>query len=97
MGQESDVWRTETNLEREETLGRKKDESATGRDLPNADGTVSDGDVDAIGQKNREGKPTGQDHSLENYGETFPNHGVGAVQNEHDPTSDVARISDDQG
>jgi hypothetical protein len=94
MGQESDVWRTETNLERERTHGREKDEDATGRDLPNADGTVSQEDMDAIGQKNREGKPTGQDHSLDNYGETFPDHGVGAVQNENDPTSDVARIDE---
>ena len=94
MGQEADTWRSETNLEREETAERKKDESATGRDLPDADGTVSDEDVDAIGQKDREGKPTGQDHSTENYGDTFPDHGVGAVQNENDPTSDVARIDD---
>ena len=95
MGQDTDTWRSETNLERDETRGREKDESATGRDLPNADGTVSDGDVEAIGQKDREGRPTGQDHSLDNYGETFPDHGVGAVQNENDPTSDVARIADE--
>ena len=79
--------------ELERTHGRDKDEDATGRDLPNADGTVADEDVKAITDDHR-GKKTGQDHSLENYGDTFPDHGVGAVQNEHDPTSDVARIDD---
>ena len=71
---------------------RKKDEDATGRDLPNADGTVSDEDVNAVTDRGK-GK-TGQDHSLDNYGETFPDDGVGSVQNESDPTSDIAHIVD---
>ncbi|HUR99366.1 MAG TPA: hypothetical protein VMZ26_14975 [Pyrinomonadaceae bacterium] len=71
---------------------RIKDEDATGRDLPGGDGTVSDEDVNAIDDKG--GRKTGQDHSLDNYGETFPDHGVGAVQNESDPTSDIAHIVD---
>ena len=71
---------------------RRKDEELTGRDLPNADGTVSDEDVNAIADKAK-GK-TGQDHSLDNYGETFPDDGVGGVQNESDPTSDIAHIVD---
>jgi len=71
---------------------REKDEDMTGRDLPNADGTVSDEDMNAINDAGH-GK-TGQDHSLDNYGETFPDHGVGGVQNESDPTSDIAHIVD---
>lgn len=70
---------------------RKKDEDATGRDLPNADGTVSQEDVNAIGDDGS-GKPTGQDQSLENYSDTMPDEGVGAVQNASDTTSDVARV-----
>jgi hypothetical protein len=70
----------------------KKDEELTGTDLPNADGTVSDEDVNAISDQGR--GPTGQDHSLDNYGETFPDDGVGGVQNESDPTSDAAHIVD---
>ena len=72
---------------------KRKDEEATGRDLPNADGQVSDEDLAAITDRG-EGKKTGQDHSLETYGETMPDDGVGAVQNSHDRTSDVARIDD---
>ena len=71
---------------------RKKDEEATGRDLPNADGMVADEDVNTIEDKGR-GK-TGQDHSMDNHGERFPEDGVGGVQNESDPTSDIAHIVD---
>ena len=73
---------------------RKKDEEATGRDLPNADGQVATEDVNAFDDKGR-GKKTGQDHSLDNYGETMPDTGVGAVQDNSDRTSDVARIRDE--
>ena len=73
---------------------RRKDEEATGRDLPNADGMVSDEDVAAIDDKGT-GKKTGQDHSLDNYGETMPDEGVGAVQNEFDRGRSAANISDD--
>jgi len=72
---------------------REKDEDATGRDLPDADGMVSDEDVNAI-DDHGSGKKTGQDHSLDNYGDTFPDHGVGGIQNESDPTSDIAHIVD---
>ena len=70
----------------------KKDEELTGKDLPNADGTVSDEDVNAIGDKGR-GK-TGQDHSLDNYGDTTPDDGVGGVQDSSDTTTDIAHIVD---
>ena len=72
---------------------RKKDEDATGRDLPNADGMVSDEDVDAIDDKGT-GKKTGQDHSLENYGETMPDEVVGAVQDNSDTGSDIVRMKE---
>jgi hypothetical protein len=68
----------------------------TGRNLPDGDGTVSDEDVAAIargGLNNRPGK-TGQDHSLENYGDSEPTGGVGGIQDHSDTTSDVARIRD---
>ena len=74
---------------------RKKDESATGRDLPNADGQVSDEDVNAIDETGK-GKKTGQDHSTEHHSETMPNGGVGAVQSRFDSASDAARLRDDE-
>lgn len=72
---------------------RKKDEELTGRDLPNADGQVSDEDVNAIDRQSRRRKG-GQDHSTENYADTEPNDGVGAVQDSSDTMSDIARIRD---
>ena len=71
---------------------RKKDEEATGRDLPNADGMVSDEDVNATGEKGR--RKTGQDHSLENLENRIPDDGVGAVQDSADRTSGAAHIVD---
>ena len=73
----------------------EKDTTATGRDIPGGDGTVSDEDVNAI-TDDGSGKPTGQDHSLENYGDSFPDEGVGAIQNSSDTTSDIARINDEE-
>jgi hypothetical protein len=78
----------------QETL-RKKDEELTGRDLPNASGEVSQEDVKAITDDHR-GQKIGQDHSTENYGETMPDSGVGAIQDNSDTTSDVARIPDSE-
>jgi hypothetical protein len=75
---------------------RRKDEDATGRDRPNADGQVSTEDVNAINDKGS-GKETGQDHSLDNYGETMPDDGVAAVQKRFDTTSGVARVEDESG
>jgi len=93
MGQETREWQSERNLEREQTHERKKDESATGRDMPGGDGTVGDEQVNAIGSKPK-GKPIGQDHSTEHHEQTDPDHGVGAIQDREDTTTDVARISD---
>lgn len=68
----------------------------TGSNLPEGDGTVSDGQVAAVKRGGVNAKPgeTGQDHSLENYAESLPDDGVGAVQDASDTTSDVARIED---
>lgn len=72
-----------------------KDTTATGRDIPGGDGTVSDEDVNAI-DGDKGDKPIGQDHSLENYEDSMPTSGVGAFQSGSDTTSDVARIADDE-
>ena len=71
---------------------RRKDQELTGRDLPNADGFVSDEDVNAIDDRGK-GK-TGQDHSLDDDEGRMPDHGVGAVQDSSDTTSDTAHIVD---
>ena len=71
---------------------RRRDEDLTGRDLPNADGVVSDEDVNAIDDQGT-GKAR-QDHSLENYEDSIPDDGVGGVQDASDTTSDVAHIVD---
>jgi hypothetical protein len=93
MGQETDTWNSERNLEREQTHDRKKDESATSRDIPGGDGTVGDEQVNAIGSDPK-GKRTGQDHSTEHHETTDPDHGVGQIQDREDTTSDAARIRD---
>ena len=93
MGQETNTWQSETNLDREKHEGRKKDESATGRDIPGGDGTVGDEQVNAIG-KQKQGQPTGQDHSTERHDTTDADHGVEAIQDREDTQSDVARIRD---
>ena len=65
------------------------------KDIPVGSGQIADEDVSALdGGVNAKGGPTGQDHSTENYGDSIPDHGVGAVQDNSDTTSDVARIQD---
>lgn len=71
-----------------------KDTTDTGSDIPGGDGTVSDEDVDRIDGSDRDGKPIGQDHSLENYADSMPTSGVGAFQNSSDTVSDIAHIED---
>ena len=85
--------KSETNLEREQTHDRKKDESATGRDMPGGDGTVGDEQVNAIGEKVNK-RPTGQDHSTEHHETREPTGGVGAVEKSSDSTTDVAHIDE---
>lgn len=74
---------------------RRERDDRTGHDLPNADGQVPEGDLDAITGADREGKPTGQDHSTENYGDTMPDHGVGAIQDHSDTSSDIVRMPEE--
>ena len=93
MGQGTDTYQSERNLEREQTQERKKDESATGRDIPGGDGNVGDGQMDALGKETK-GRPTGQDHSTEHYETRDPDHGVGTIQESNDPTADVAHIDE---
>jgi hypothetical protein len=77
-------------------MGQEKlprhDDLETGHDLPNADGQVADEDITGLaGRHKRKG---GQDHSLDNYGETMPDHGVGAVQDNSDTTTDIYHEKD---
>lgn len=57
----------------------EKENTATGTDLLNADGSVSDEAVQAITGEN-EDRPTGQDHSTEHHEEQAPTDGVCAIQ-----------------
>ncbi len=72
-----------------------KDTTDTGSDIPGGDGTISDEDVKAIDGSDRDGKPIGQDHSLENYADSMPTSGVGAFQNSSDTVADIAHIEDE--
>jgi len=74
------------------TEERRRIDHITGSDLPESDGQVSDEDVE--GDEAREGKPTGQDHSTDHYGERTPDSGVGSFQDDSDTGSDIARIRD---
>ncbi len=75
---------------------RAKDTTATGRDIPGGDGTVSDEDVNALDPNRDDGKPIGQDHSLENYETSEPRDGVGAIQSSSLIKENIAHIADDE-
>lgn len=77
----------------QENTEREKDEELTGRDLPDGDGTIGDEQLQAVKGEN-DNKPTGQDHSTEEHRKTEPEEGVGAIQDQNDTTSDIARIKD---
>ncbi len=72
-----------------------KNSTDTGRDIPGGDGTISDEDMHAI-DGGRKRQKIGQDHSLENYEDSEPTSGVGAIQDYSDTTSDIAHIEDDE-
>ncbi len=72
----------------------EKDTTATGRDIPGGDGTISDEDMHAIGG-GKSGKG-GQDHSLENYEDSEPTSGVGAIQDNSDTSSDIYRAANEE-
>ena len=65
----------------------------TGQQEPRGSGFVSDEDIRDISGENDDA-PIGQDHSLDDYGESEPTSGVGAVQNHSDTGSDIAHIDD---
>lgn len=83
-------------------MGQEKDEvyndnekntTATGTDLPDAGGTVSDEDMQAISGETDD-RPTGQDHSTDNPEDRMPESGVGAVQDSSTLRGDRARIEE---
>jgi hypothetical protein len=93
MAQETELWERETSTQADFTEERKKDESATGRDMPSGDGQVADEQVNALSD-DRSDRPTGQDHSTENHERQKPSDGVGAVQDSNLIGSGVADVSD---
>ena len=72
----------------------KHDDLETGHDLPNADGQVADEDITGLAGRTGKG---GQDHSLDNYAATMPDHGIGAIQDNSDTTTDIVHIADEEG
>ena len=74
----------------------EKDTTATGSDIPGGGGTISDEDMQAITGENDD-RQTGQDHSLENYEDSEPRDGVGAIQDSSLIKEDVAHIEDEKG
>jgi hypothetical protein len=81
--------------DQEATPRQSEQDERSGRDIPGGTGDVSDEDINAISNETAAAETEiGQDHSTENYGDTFPDHGVGAVQNANDTTSDIAHIDD---
>lgn len=81
--------------EQEATPRQSEQDERSGRDIPGGTGEVSDEDINAISEATGDGeKEIGQDHSTENYGDSFPDSGVGAIQNASDTTSDIAHIED---
>ena len=75
----------------------EKDTTATGSDIPSGHGGfVADDDISAIDGDNDAGKLIGQDHSLENYEDSEPRDGVGAVQSGTLINENVAHIADDE-
>ncbi len=71
----------------------EQEKNASDRNLSNRGG-VSDEDMENSSGES-EDKATGQDHSLENYEETMPDEGVGAVQDSSTIKNDVAHIEED--
>lgn len=82
-------------VEKDENGYDSKETTKTGSDLPNADGGVSDEDLNAITDDGSD-KPIGQDHSTDNYEDSEPRDGVGAIQNSSEPSSGYAHIEDEK-
>jgi len=77
------------------TPRQREEDERSGRDIPGGTGDVSDEDINAISNETEAGETEiGQDHSTENHDESFPDSGVGAIQNASDTTSDIAHIEE---
>ena len=63
------------------------------RELQSRRGTLSDEDVQAISGENDD-RPIGQDHSLENYEDSEPTDGVGAIQDSSLIKENIAHIEE---
>ena len=81
--------------EKDNVFNDEKDTTATGSDIPGGDGTISDEDIQAISGENDD-RPTGQDHSLENYEDSEPRDGVGAIQDSSLIKENIAHIEDEE-
>jgi hypothetical protein len=73
-----------------------KETTKTGSDLPKGDGTLSDEGFDRISGKS-DNRSTGADHSLDNYEDSEPRDGVGAIQSSSLINENIAHIEDEEG
>lgn len=73
----------------------EQEKAAEARNLPNRGGAVSDEDMKNSSGETEE-KETGKDHSLDNYAETMPDEGVGAIQDSSLIKENVAHIEDEE-
>lgn len=73
-----------------------KETTKTGSDLPKGDGTISDEGFNRISGDEPD-KPTGADHSLDNYEDSEPRDGVGAIQSSSLINENIAHIEDEEG
>lgn len=64
------------------------------RELQARRGTISDQAVEQISGGENDDRPTGQDHSLENYEDSEPTDGVGAIQDSSLIKEDIAHIEE---
>ena len=93
MAQETELWEKEHSTQREPHIERTKDEALTGRDMPSGDGDVGDEQVNRLNDGGSDQR-TGQDHSTDNYENTEPRDGVGAIQDANLVGTDIADISE---
>lgn len=81
-------------VEKDEYGHDAKETTKTGSNLPKGDGMTSDEGFNAITDDGAD-KPIGQDHSLDNYEDSEPHDGVGAVQNSSLIKENIAHIEDE--
>lgn len=73
-----------------------KETIKTGSDLPKSDGMTSDEGFNRIAGK-KDDRPIEQDHSLDNYEDSEPTSGVGAIQSSSLIKENVAHIEEEEG